>query len=178
MRSKVILAAATGILAAGVVLATTPQRWFNVDVSEHDEGTEVHVHLPMSIVQTVLGAVEQGKIHHGDLHVDCGDVEMDWPAVMKALRDAPEGQYVTVKGREADVVMRKSGGTVEIDVRDHKGNDERVEVTVPASLLDAFNIDQHGNIDLKALAAGLDTLGPGELVRVTSKEASVRVWVE
>ncbi len=178
MRSKVLLAAGTSILAAGMLLAATPQRWFNVDVTEHDEGTEVHLHLPVALVQTVLGAVDTGSIRHGDLHVDCGDVHVDWPAVMKELRAAPEGQYVTVKGRDGNVVMSKAGGLVRIDVRERHGDEEQVEVTLPATLLDAFGIDDEGRIDLKALAAGLGSPGPGDLVRVKSKDASVRIWME
>ena len=178
MRSKVLLAAGTSILAAGVVLAAAPQRWFNVDVTEHDEGTEVHLHLPVSLVQTVLGAVDTRTIRHGELQIDCGDVDVDWQALLKELRAAPEGKYVTVKGRDGDVMMSKTGGLVRIDVRELHGDEEQVEVILPVTLLDAFGIDGDGRIDLKALAAGIGSLGPGELVRVKSKDASVRIWME
>lgn len=178
MRTKVLLIAGTGILAAGLTLAGTPQRWFNVDVSEPRDETEVHLHLPVSLVQTVLGAVETSSVHHGKVMIDCGHVDLDWPAILKELRAAPEGQYVTVKSPDADVVMRKSGGLVLINVRSRDEDAEQVDVRIPTTMLNAFVVDEHGNLDLGALAAGLGSMGPGELVRVTGKDASVRIWVE
>ena len=58
MNRKITIIAAAFILIAGFALATEETRWINVHVTEHSEGTNVEVHLPLNLVLSVLKSVD------------------------------------------------------------------------------------------------------------------------
>lgn len=163
------------VLTAGMAAAEEPQRWLNVDVAEAGD-TSVKVRLPLGMVLALLDAVNTKEMARGrvDLHLE--DADVDWPAVLRAVRSAPDGEFVQIESKDADVRVGKRAGTLHITVREDTG-DERVEVTLPEVLIDALVIEDN-RLDLKALLTQLDRLPGGELVRVTSADTNVRIWVE
>ena len=54
----------------------------------------------------------------------------------------------------------------------------KVQVTVPVELMDALSFGEENTLDVAALLESFDNLPNGELVKVTSNEANVRVWIE
>ena len=91
---------------------------------------------------------------------------------------AVPGAVVTVTSDEADVNVRKEGGTLYINVNQKEDEMAKVEVTMPMELMSAFTFNEENTLDIAALLQSLDKLPNGELVRVTSNEANVRVWIE
>ena len=178
MRSKTLWAlAAAALLIAGTVAAETSGRWVNVTVNEPASGTKVEVHLPLELVLTVLDGVDVEHFRAGKVELDT-DVDVDWPKLLAAVKDAPDGQYVTVEDPEADVQVSKRGGTVLVHVTGKGAEAENIDVKVPAELLAALSVDDQNRIDVKALVASLAALPNGDLVTMTSTEANVRVWIE
>ena len=178
MNSKTTAIAAIIVLVAGFALAAEETRWMNVHVTEHIEGTNVEVHLPLNLVLSVLKSVDVENFHRGHVDLDIDDVDIDWPEILAAVKDAPDGQFVTVDSPDAKVNVRKQGGTLLIDVAEIDGDKAKVKVTVPMEFMDALSINEESQIDVAALLAGFDKLPNGELVTVESDEANVRVWIE
>ncbi len=180
MNAKRSLAIITMVLVgfAGIATAEEATRWINVNVEEHNDGTKVSVHLPLNLVLAVLDGVEVDNFHSGRVDLEMDDVDVDWPGVFAAIQDAPDGEFVTVDSPDADVRVSKEDGMMLIDVDEKDGDNAVVKVRVPMSMINALNIDDNNTVDIKAFLQSLDELPDGELVRVESNDANVRVWIE
>jgi len=178
MNRKITAIAAAAILFAGFAVAAEGTRWINVNVSEHTEGTNVEVHLPLNLVLSVLKSVDVDNFHRGHIDLDVDDVDVDWAEVFAAVKDAPDGQFVTVDSHDATVSVSKQGGTLFIDVNELDGDNAKVKVTVPVEFMDALSINDSSEIDVAALLESFDQLPNGDLVTVESDDANVRVWIE
>jgi len=178
MDRKITALAAALILIAGFALAAEETRWVNVKVSEHSEGTNVEVHLPLNLVLSVLKSVDVDNFHRGNVDLRIDDAEFDWAEIFAAVKDAPDGQFVTVDSHDAKVSVSKQGGTLLIDVDEVDGENAKVKVTVPVEFMDALSINDQSQIDIAALLESFDRLPNGDLVTVVSDDADVRVWIE
>ncbi len=180
MKRKVLaLVALAALLAAPTAFAGDETRWINVHATENSTNTNVEVHLPLNLVLTVLRNIDVKNFHggHVDLNLD-EDMDINFPEIMKAVKDAPDGEFVTVTSDEADVKVYKQGGTLFVTVNQKDDEMAKVEVTVPLELMDALSFGEENTLDIAALLESLDKLPNGELVKVTSNEANVRVWIE
>jgi hypothetical protein len=180
MKRKVLaLVALVALLAAPTAFAGDETRWINVHVTENSTNTNVEVHLPLNLVLTVLRNVDVENFHGGqvDLHLD-EDMDINFPEIIAAVKDAPDGEFVTVTSDEADVSVYKQGGTLFVTVNQKDDEMAKVEVTVPLELMDALSFGEENTLDVAALLESLDQIPDGELVKVTSNEANVRVWIE
>jgi hypothetical protein len=178
MDRKITALAAAFILIAGFALAAEETRWLNVNVSEHSDGTNVEVHLPLNLVLSVLKSVDVDNFHKGHIDLDIDDADIDWAEIFAAVKDAPDGQFVTVNSPDANVSVSKQGGTLLINVDEMDGENSKVKVTVPVEFMDALSINEESQIDIAALLESFDRLPNGDLVTVESDDANVRVWIE
>lgn len=169
---------ATLIAAVACTVGATDGRWLNVHVTEAEDNTTVKVHLPLSLVLTVIEGINVEGFEAGKVELHMGDIDVDWVTMLAALKDAPVGEYVTVESDEADVVVRKQDDMILIDVDQKEDENAKVMVRVPMSLIDSLTLDEENRIDIAALLRGFDSLPEGDLVTVDSNEANVRVWVE
>jgi hypothetical protein len=172
-----IVAAIVALLAAPIALADDSTRWVNVHVTENSSNTNVEVHLPLNLVLTVLRNVDVENFHGGHVDLELDDVDIDFPEILKAMKDAPDGKFVTVTSDEADVSVRKEGGTLYVSVNQKEDEMAQVEVTMPMAMMDALTFGEENTLDIAALLESFDDLPDGELVKVTSNEANVRVWI-
>jgi hypothetical protein len=177
MRNRSFVVVAAVLLVAGLAAAQSSGRWINVNVDEVSSGTKVEVHLPLDLVLNVLDGVDVEHFHGGHVELET-DVDVDWPKVLNAVKDAPDGEYVKVQGPDEDVQVMKKAGTLFIHVTGKGEDQEIVDVQVPASILTSLDIDGENRIDVKALLSSLATLPSGDLVKVTSNDANVRIWIE
>jgi hypothetical protein len=178
MDRKTTLIAALIILLAGFAFAGGDTRWVNVHVTEHSEGTNVEVHLPLSLVLSVLKSVDVDNFHRGHVDLDIDDADIDWSEILTAVKNSPDGQFVTVDSADATVTVRKEGGSLYIDVNELEGDKAKVKVTVPMQFMDAMAINEESQIDVAALLESFDSFPDGDIVTVESDEANVRVWIE
>ncbi len=179
MNRKITIIAAIFVVAAGLAIADdTGTRWVNVHVTEHTDGTNVEVHLPLNLVLSVLKSVDVDNFHRGQVDLDIDDADIDWAEIFAAVKDAPDGQFVTVDSQDAKVNIRKQAGSLYIDVNEIEGDNAKVKVTVPVEFMDAMSINDHSEIDVAALLESFDQLPNGDLVTVQSDDADVRIWIE
>ena len=180
MKRTPIIILAVALLAATPSLATDTTRWLNVNVTEPHGGTNVEVHLPLSLVLAVLQSVDVEHFHSGKVDLEIHDADIDWPQLLSAIKEAPDGDFVKVDADDANVRVSKNGGTLTIDVTEtgEEGDHAMVKVTVPDTIIDALSIDEENRIDLAVLLQSFDSLPDGDLVTVDADDAKVRVWIE
>ncbi len=174
-RRATYLAIATAFLAT--VARCEPVRWFNVEVNEARHDTEVRLHLPMSLVIGVLDEVDTDELRHGKVHVACHSGDVDWRALLSKLRTAPEQQSFALKDHDTDIEVTRAGAMVKMRINPRASGGEEASVDVAANLLDALEVSDTGDLDVRALVARLGA-STGEVLKVESQDANVRIWVE
>lgn len=180
MRTRHLIVAAALTLLATLAWGADGDavRWLNMHVTDRGEDAEVQLHVPLSLVLTVLDAVDTSTIHAGRVRLNHDGDCVDWVAILDELKRSPDGQVVNVHQPDVDVRLVRHDGTVSLDVDECGGHKEHVEVRLSAGLLEAFRVDEHNRLDVKALLTGLSAVAPGELLHVDSPDANVRIWVE
>ena len=161
----------------GVSGAAEPTRWINVDVDATEDGASVQVRLPLKLVLSVINAIDTDGFRDGFVDMRVHDADIDWVALFEAVKTSPDGEFVRVKADDANVVVSKIGGSILVNVEEHS-EQARVEVNVPAELIDAITIDDHNRLDIATLLTRLGDLQIDDLVRVESPDANVRVWID
>jgi hypothetical protein len=165
------------VLAASLAGAQAPTRWINVNVVEPASSTKVQVHLPLELVLNVMDGIKVDHFDAGKVELEL-DGDIDLPKILAAVKDAPDGEFVTVEDPEANVQVTKKAGTLYIHVTGKGPDQEVVDVKLPAEVMTALQIDDQNRLDVKALLTSLANLPNGDLVTVTSADANVRVWIE
>ena len=165
-------------LAAAIGLAAAEDRWLHVRVEEGGSSPEkVSVNIPLQMVEAVLPLIEAegfsgGKVHWR--HWDHGQHDgFDLRAVLDALNESPDTNFVTVQSDGESVRVAKESGFIIVSVDE---DDDKIRVRLPLDVVDALL----GDGDEIDLVAGLRRLGDygGDLVTVTSDDESVRIWID
>ncbi len=178
MKAKLATLIAIAMLVALPLSATEGTRWLNVHVTEAEGGADVQVHLPLSLIMAVINSVDVENFHGGKVDLEISDAEIDWPQLLAAVKDAPDGEFVKVTAEDANVQVSKRDGTLYVNVVETEEENATVNVTLPMAMIDSLHIDDDNQIDIAALLNSLEQLPSGDLVSVQSDEANVRVWVE
>jgi hypothetical protein len=166
------------VLATGTALAGVEGRWLHVRVQDHDEDGEfVAVNVPLELVGALLPTIETDEFRGGKIVIDDDDFdEIDLRAALKALRDTPDGEYVTVRSRDENVRVAKERGFFLIDAEDDGG--DRVRIRMPLEVVDAMLGSGRNEIDVMAALDVLADSGNGDLITVESDDSHVRVWID
>ena len=171
------------------------ERWLHVKVDSTDDRDErVRVNVPLSLARTVLNSVQHGKLDHGVVHIDHIHMDdVDVRGIVKALKSAQDGEYVTVEKHDCTVHVSKQSGMLLIHVTDHGAakhdradadqserprRHQNVDVRVPLEVADALF---SGSSDELNVGAALDLLARHEkieLVSVKDGEQTVHIWMD
>ena len=176
---RITLAAIALLLfATGATLAGVEGRWLHVRVQDHDDdGEYVAVNVPLELVGALIPTIETEEFRGGRIVLDDDDFEeIDLRAALKALRDTPDGEYVTVRSRDENVRVAKERGFFLIDAEDDDG--EKVRVRMPLRVVDAMLGAGRNEIDLMAALDVLADADTGDLVTVESHDSTVRIWID
>ena len=179
---------ATVLLVTGIGrarAANAPERYLHVRVDGGSDGEKVNVNVPLALAEQVLPAINHGQLHSGKVKVDLGKIntgDVDVKAILQAVRNSPDNEFVTVQQAEQDVRVAKSGDNIVVHVRSKEGKDkesEKVDVTVPLSIVEAVLKNNADNeIDLNAVLHALENTGDNFVINVKSAEQNVHVWVD
>ena len=161
-------------------------RWLHVRVDNPDSKDEiVRVNIPLELAEKILPTIDKDQFHQGHVkidHFDCNGV--DFPALMSAVRDAKDGEFVTVQSKEQDVRVAKQNNYFLVHVVDKEGSKNKdakhstVEVKIPMKVVDALFSGKKDEVDLIAGLHALAMQGDTELVSVKDHEQTVRVWLD
>lgn len=180
-RAAAIAVGAMLILAAASPLhASDLARWLHVRVDEPKGGETVRVNLPMKVVESILPAIRTAAFEHGKLRMDKLH-DVDLRALLAAVRDGEEGEYVTVDGPEEKVRVVKEGNLLVLRIEETTGEKrEEVNARIRMEVLDALLSGEGDELDvaaaLRVLAAQPEETV--ELVSVVDGESTVRIWID
>jgi hypothetical protein len=176
---KPILPALAVLCMGTIALAAPPERYLHVRVDSPSSGEKVRVNVPLSLAEKVIPAINQGQLHDGKVRIDGMDNNgIDFQALINAVKDAPDGEYVTVQDRDEDVRVAKQNGNMVVHVTGRGGDKEKVDVTVPWSVAQALSSPDGKEIDLLGAIRALENAGDTTLVTVTDNDETVRVWID
>jgi len=180
MRIKPMLACMTIVCLLTMSATVAADKWLHVHVEEAG-GETVNVNIPLSIVESMLPHIAVDELQNGKLQIDAGhDLDgIDLRELAKALRDAPDADFVTVESNDESVRVSKEGDflVVHANERGERSN-ERVRVRLPLAVVDALAGEDPNELDLIAALEALGEYEGESLVEVDSSDSSVRVWID
>jgi hypothetical protein len=185
-----------GATAQTTATSSSNDRWLHVRViNANDKGETVRVNVPLDLAEKVLPAINKDRLHNGKVRID-HTAEMDGVdcrALLEAIKNTKDGEFVTVQAHDSDVRVAKQGGYMLIHVTEKRWNEgkdgkeskdakstekSRVEVKVPMKVVEALFSAGKDELDLVAALRALSTHGDTELVSVKDEENTVRVWLD
>jgi hypothetical protein len=174
----------TPIFAQTAAAPAKGERWLHVRVVNSDDKNDiVRVNVPLDLAESVLPTINKNNLHNGKVTIDQAHMkDVDLHALINAVRNAKDGEYVTVQNSDQDVRVAKQGGHLLVHVKDknheaHSRHSE-VEVKIPMHVIDALFSAGKDELDLVAALHALAQQGDTELVSVKADESTVRVWLD
>jgi len=180
-KAAVLCLLAAGMMTlAGSAMAAPPDKYLHVNVNDPTNGESVNVNVPLSMAEKVLPTINNHGLHDGKVSIDHAEMNgVDVPALLDAVRNAPDNEFVTVKDKGSDVRVAKANGNIIIHVIDKKNKGQIVDVTVPLRIVDAlFATSKNDELDIAAALRALSDAGDVVLVSVQDSSEKVRVWVD
>jgi len=184
--------AIAGLMVAGFpkrAMATDkPEKYLHVRVNESEDDEKVSVNVPLSLAEKILPAIHHGELHDGKVKIGQHDMgAADVKQILSAVASAPDGEFVTIQKKDEEVRVAKSKGNLIVHVVDtskgegkEKGvkGGEKVEVTVPLSVVNALISADQQELNIGAALRALSDAGDSLLVTVHDATNDVRVWVD
>jgi len=185
-RRRTQIAAMLCMVAAGVMVMVGPamaaaaDRYLHVNVQDPENDGSVHVNVPLSLAESILPAINNHDLHDGKVSIHNADMNgVDVRALLDAVRGAPDNEFVTVKDKDSDVRVAKANGNIIVHVIDKKNREQKVDVTVPLTVVDALlSTTKTDELDIAAALRALGDAGDVLLVTVQDSSEKVRVWVD
>ncbi|MGA9039576.1 MAG: hypothetical protein WB421_03490 [Terriglobales bacterium] len=170
------------LFAGSVLVANASERYLHVRVSSSNKNEQVRINVPLALAEKLIPAINSGDLREGKIHVGhLSANSVNLKMILDALKSAPEGEFVTVQDNENDVRVAKEHGQLVVHVIDKSSSKdkENVDVTIPWAVAMALSSDTDGDqINVEAAIHALEGAGDITLVSVTSREETVRVWVD
>jgi hypothetical protein len=152
-------------------------QWLHVAVDENWEGGDrVRINIPLTLVEAVLPLIEAHEFHNGRVVIEDEEFSReDLKAILTAVHDAQDGEYVTVDGADEHVRVAKEGKHMLIKVRD---SEDDVDVKMPVAVLDALLTGEDDELNVLAAVTALADHGEGTLLTARDGEETVRIWID
>lgn len=176
-----VLIAATCFPAAAIASKPEPStHWIHVKVDQRAPEVEtVRINLPVRLAAEILPMIKDGQMHGGFVRLDSlgthGDVDLK--GMLAAIKDAEDGEYVTVDSPDEKVRIHKRDGLLLINVQEFQPEPQTVEVKVRMDVLEAMLSGPPGELNVSAALAVLGS-DEAELVTVQEQDETVRIWVD
>jgi hypothetical protein len=179
MSWKTVLGVTLMVLGTAVAEAKT-DLWLHIKVREGDDGGRVNINLPLSVVEAATPMIPEEARHSGRLRVDDQDLSVaDLRRIWREVQRQPDATFITVDDSNGRVRVARSGGYLLITAADQgRRHGERVEVRIPAAVVDALLSGADDRFNLAAALTALARNGEGELVTVDGDNETVRMWVD
>jgi hypothetical protein len=180
--SVMVASLLTGVLAAAVVpaLAGGGEQYLHVKVQDEAKGESVNVNVPLSMAEKIIPAINNKHLQDGCVTIRHADTNgIDVRTILDAVRTAPNNEFVTVREKDQSVRVAKRNGNIIVYVRNRENKDQRVDVTVPMTVVNAlFSTAKPDQLDIVAALRALSDSGNTFLVTVQDASQNVRVWVD
>ena len=165
------------------MMAAPPDQWIHVRViSSGGKGETVRINVPMSFAEAVLPKLCADKLSEGKLKFEQKFQNVDLRALLEAVRNSPDNEFVTVESRDENVRVAKASGNLLVKVRQKHGDkhadSENVEVKVPLIVVQALLSGGKNELDIAAGIRALRAQGDMELVTVNDPSETVQIWTD
>jgi len=180
---KFMQAGAVVCLLATAAFGAPAEKYLHVRVISGSDKEVVSVNVPLSLAEKVIPAINHGKLNQGKVTIDNADIkDVDVRAILEAVKNSPDGDYVTIQGKDQDVRVAKSKGNLIVHVTDKSGGKEKsgqkVDVIIPMSVVNALVPSDKHEIDLVAAIHALSDSGEKLMVTVHDSDDDVKIWVD
>ncbi|MBM3316354.1 MAG: hypothetical protein FJY75_00735 [Candidatus Eisenbacteria bacterium] len=162
------------LLAPGVGAS---EHWLHISVDAERSDERVRVNLPIELVESMILMVDGDDFRAGRLVLDRhgGRHDLDVFALLAALREARDGEYIAIQDGDDFVRVAKEEGRLTIRVEEPE---EQVLVRVPLAVLDALVSSGEGReLDVAAAIRAL-AADDGSVITVDGDDERVRIWVD
>ena len=143
---------------------------------DRGDHANVRIHLPLRMVERMAPLIAATE---GDRHIRLNRRNLDAVELREiwvAMRDARDAPVDVRRGRETIRVSKKDGFLYL--KHDDRWDDESFEARVPEAVVEALLSGTEGDFAFTEALRTLARMGEGELVRVDSDDATVRIWVD
>jgi hypothetical protein len=170
-------------LLATAAFGAPAEKYLHVRVTSGSDKEVVSVNVPLSLAEKVVPAINHGKLNQGKVSIDNADMkDIDLRAILDAVKNSPDGEYVTIQSKDQDVRVAKSKGNLVVHVTDKSSGKEKrgskVDVIIPMSVVNALMPTDKHEIDLVAAIHALSDSGEKLMVTVHDSDDDVKVWVD
>jgi hypothetical protein len=160
--------------------AQPTERWIQVTVQDIGEkGEIVRMNLPFSLAENLLPELTADKLQGGKFKL--GDLRiggLDLRGLLDAVRQTRDGEFVTVRSEKKDVRVAKSGGYLLAEVHTKGEAEERAEMKMPLTVVEAMLSGRSDELDIVAGIRALRTFPDTELLYVKGRSRTLRVWTD
>jgi len=166
-------------LAANTARASTETRWLHIRVEERGgDGENVRVNLPLSMIESVAPLLDDVQVDGGKMRVNDQDLDAaQLRKFLEAVKNSPDGEYVTVDSIDQRVRVAKSGPLFLIHAQDER-EDSRVDVKIPIAVVDALLSAPDGKLNLSEAVKALGDRATGDLITIDERDSHVRIWID
>lgn len=177
---KLMLGLIVLLVGASLLLAASPDRWLHIKVDNTGDKTErVRINVPLDLAEKILPAINHDSLRHGRIHCNMAKLnDVDLRAVLEALRDAKDNEFITVDSDHENVHVAKQAGNLVIKVKDESKKKQKVDISIPFTVVNALLSGPKDQLDLAAAVRALAAHGDTVLVTVTDGSSNVRIWVD
>ena len=158
------------ILTLAIFTATTfaaSPAMIRLEMNEKEQGTEVKVNLPFSLLEVVKPQIEEA-LGNAELNG-----EVDIKAIWAELKAAGSHEFVNVKSADATVVVSTNETHVLVQV---EGEGKNMNLSAPIALGDLlFSSD---TVDVTALMEGLKEFQGQDLLTITGDQVDLKIWID
>ena len=176
-----LLAIAVLLCTAAVPLAAQQAKpWIHVHVTEGDEGTNVRLNLPLSVIGVALEVAPEKIFEKGKLKLKNADVSIaDLRKLWTELRSAGDASLVEVEGKDGLVRIIREANLIIIKVDQAKEAEKetQVRIEIPVEVVDALLEGEGEELNLRGAIEQLQNQR-GEIVRVVDGDTNVRIWID
>lgn len=176
-------------LAAGMILPQVAraqesrqsgEMWLHVRVEKSGEdGESVRVNVPLSLAAAVIPAIDAHQFNRGKIRIGRHTNDIDLRALLAAVQDAADGEFVTIDKKNETIRVTKSGGFLLVKTEETgEESSVQVNVKVPLVVVEAMLSAGEDEIDLAAAIKALREFGDIDLVEVRDGDETVRVWID
>jgi hypothetical protein len=178
---KRTLFAVASVLALAIPAAAAgPAAWLHIKVDEAGpKSNSVRVNLPLAVVEVVAPLMDQEWAKHTQL--EAGDKSLkkgDLKAMLAAVRDVEDAEFVRVEGEGDNVQVAKIKGKLVVRVKEKGSSQDKVTIEVPMEVADALLSAPGDELNFSAALQVLRQKGHGPLVTVDEKNSKVRIWID
>ena len=166
----------TWILAGTLALAASSGPWLHIRIQNSDGGREsVSVNVPLWLAEKFIPNVRHGRIRIGN-----HGTNIEPRALIEAVRDAADGEFVNIESDHEYVRVAKSGGYLLMKVHDNKGRRgaETIDIKMPLAVVEALLASDNDELNLSRAIRALAAQGNETILTVDGETGKLRIWVD